>query len=177
MWTFVRITLAALLALQGAAAFADCTRPRPTFSIPEGGSASEKDMAAANTALAEFGTKVRDWGETLVALDDRYEGAGGHRVLDRLHSEAPKVPFITGWVDRDRAVSELRKATAMAPDELSNPLYLAEALLEHEPAKKAEALALLRQVAAAKPRPGSLLEDLSTSAAASKRNCCSNWAS
>ena len=61
MWTFVRITLAALLVLQGAAAFADCTRPRPAFSIPEGGSASEKDLAAANTALAEFGTKVRDY--------------------------------------------------------------------------------------------------------------------
>jgi TonB family protein len=61
MWTFVRITIAALLVLQGAAAFADCTRPRPTFAIPEGGSASEKDLAAANTALTEFGTKVRDY--------------------------------------------------------------------------------------------------------------------
>jgi TonB family protein len=61
MWTFVRITIAALLVLQGAAAFADCTRPRPTFSIPEGGSASEKDLAAANTALTEYGGKVRDY--------------------------------------------------------------------------------------------------------------------
>jgi TonB family protein len=61
MWTFVRITIAALLVLQGAAAFADCTRPRPTFSIPEGGSASEKDLVAANTALTEFATKVRDY--------------------------------------------------------------------------------------------------------------------
>jgi TonB family protein len=61
MWTFVRITIAALLVLQGAAAFADCTRPRPTFSIPEGGTASEKDLAAANTALTEFGGKVRDY--------------------------------------------------------------------------------------------------------------------
>jgi TonB family protein len=61
MWTFARITIAALLVLQGAAAYADCTRPRPTFSIPEGGSASEKDLAAANTALTEFGAKVRDY--------------------------------------------------------------------------------------------------------------------
>jgi TonB family protein len=61
MWTFVRITIAALLVLHGAAAFADCTRPRPSFSIPEGGSASEKDLSAANTALTEFGTKVRDY--------------------------------------------------------------------------------------------------------------------
>jgi TonB family protein len=61
MWTFVRIIIAGLLVSQGAAAFADCPRPRPTFSIPEGGSASEKDLAAANAALTEFGTKVRDY--------------------------------------------------------------------------------------------------------------------
>src|SRR5512138_1764225 len=61
MWTFVRITIASLLVLHGAAAFADCARPRPTFSIPEGGSASEKDLVAANTALTEFGAKVREY--------------------------------------------------------------------------------------------------------------------
>jgi TonB family protein len=61
MWTFVRIVIAGLLVLQGSAAFADCTRPRPTFSIPEGGSAGEKDLAGANTALTEFGSKVRDY--------------------------------------------------------------------------------------------------------------------
>jgi TonB family protein len=61
MWTFVRITIASLLVLHGAAAFGECTRPRPTFSIPEGGSASEKDLAAANTALTEFASKVREY--------------------------------------------------------------------------------------------------------------------
>jgi TonB family protein len=61
MWTFVRIIIAGLLLSQSAAALADCTRPRPTFSIPEGASASEKELAAANTALTEFGSKVRDY--------------------------------------------------------------------------------------------------------------------
>lgn len=56
-----RILMTAALVLHAAATFADCPRPRPTFSIPEGGSASEKDLAAANTALAEFGGKVRDY--------------------------------------------------------------------------------------------------------------------
>ena len=66
MWTF-RVTsgaiaaVLALLVLPATAAFADCTRPRPTFSIPEGGSASEKDLVAANTALTDFGGKVRDY--------------------------------------------------------------------------------------------------------------------
>jgi TonB family protein len=57
----MRIAIAGLLALHAASAFADCTRPRPSFSIPAGGSASEKDLAAANTALADFGSKVRDY--------------------------------------------------------------------------------------------------------------------
>jgi TonB family protein len=61
MWTFVRITIAVLLIGSATAAFADCPRPRPTFSIPEGGSAAEKDLAAANSALTEFGSKVRDY--------------------------------------------------------------------------------------------------------------------
>ncbi len=61
MRTFVRITMAALLVSSSTAAFADCTRPRPTFSIPEGGSATEKDLTAANEALTQFGGKVRDY--------------------------------------------------------------------------------------------------------------------
>ena len=61
MRTFVRITIAGLLVLHCAAAFADCTRPRPGFSIPEGGSATEKDLVAANEALGAFGGKVRDY--------------------------------------------------------------------------------------------------------------------
>jgi TonB family protein len=55
------VTLASLLGLHATTAFADCARPRPTFSIPQGGSASEKDLAAADSALAEFGGKVRDY--------------------------------------------------------------------------------------------------------------------
>jgi TonB family protein len=61
MRNFVRVTVAALLLTPGAAAFADCTRPRPTFTIPEGGSATEQDFTTANTALTDFGSKVRDY--------------------------------------------------------------------------------------------------------------------
>jgi TonB family protein len=61
MRTFVRITIAGLLVLSSTAAFAECTRPRPTFAIPEGGSAAEKDLTAATEALTQFGGKVRDY--------------------------------------------------------------------------------------------------------------------
>lgn len=104
--------------------------------------------------------KVRDYAERVTALDETIESGGGHRLLGRLHFEAPRIPFVTGWVSKDRAVTELARAYELAPDDLLNQLYLAEALLEHEPTRRAEALALLRQIAAATPRSEYLVEDL-----------------
>ena len=90
-------------------------------------------LAAARQGV---GDRVRRSAEILLALDETYEEAAGHRILGRLHTLAPKVPFVTGWVDRDKAISELRRAVALAPDNFLNHLYLAEALLEHAPDKK-----------------------------------------
>ena len=123
-------------------------------------------LAAARQGV---GSKIRDWAETLILLDERFENGGGHRVLGRLHSEAPKVPFVTGWVDRDRALAELEKAIAIAPQDLSNRLYLAEALLDHHPARRERAIAVLRELAAATPRDDERVEDAATIAAAARR--------
>ena len=123
-------------------------------------------LAAARQGVAG---KVRDWGETLVALDERFAGAAGHRVLGRLHSEAPKIPFVTGWVDHDKAIAELEKATAMEPAELSNRFYLADSLLAHRAQAKERALALLREVAATPPRPAYHVEDTARSVQAGRR--------
>ena len=87
-------------------------------------------LAAARQGV---GDKVKRYSEILIALDERYEDAAGHRILGRLHTLAPKVPFVTGWVDRDKAVSELRRAVALGPDNLDNHLFLAEALFEYQP--------------------------------------------
>jgi tetratricopeptide (TPR) repeat protein len=107
-------------------------------------------LAAARQGV---GDKVRRDAEILIALDERYEDAAGHRILGRLHTLAPKVPFVTGWVDRDKAVSELRKAVALGPDNWDNHLFLAEALLEYQPAKAAEARDILRRLVVRQPTP------------------------
>lgn len=102
-------------------------------------------LAAARQGVA--GT-VRDDALTALALDPDVERAGPHRVLGRLHSEAPKIPFFTGWIDRDLAISELEEAVAEAPDEPLNRLYLAEALLDHRPERRAEVVEQLRAILA-----------------------------
>ena len=112
-------------------------------------------LAAARQGV---GDRVRRYAEILNALDERYEDAAGHRILGRLHTLAPKVPFFTGWVDRDKAVAELRRAVALGPDNLDNHLFLAEALLEHQPAKSAEAREILRRLLARQPVPELVVE-------------------
>ena len=105
-------------------------------------------MAAARQGV---GDRIRRYSEVVVAIDERYETAGGHRVLGRLHTLAPKIPLVTGWVDRAKAVSELRRALQLAPGDPYNQLFLAEALLEHQPDKAAEAKGILRQLVARQP--------------------------
>jgi predicted Zn-dependent protease len=94
------------------------------------------------------------------------EGAGGHRVLGRLHSEAPKLPFVTGWVNRKTAISELELAVKMAPDDALNRLYLAEALLEHGKGRDDEAIEILRELVKKTPNPDYLIEEKDTIAKA-----------
>ncbi|HYU35290.1 MAG TPA: hypothetical protein VEW48_24315 [Thermoanaerobaculia bacterium] len=113
-------------------------------------------LAAARQGV---GDRVRRSAEILIALDETYEDAAGHRILGRLHTLAPKVPFFTGWVDRAKAVSEERRAVALAPDNFLNHLYLAEALIEHQPEKKREAQDILRRLLARHPSPDRLVED------------------
>ena len=113
-------------------------------------------LAAARQGV---GDKIRRYGEIAVALDERLERAGGHRFLGRLHTLAPKIPLVTGWVDRNKAVSHLRRAVALAPEDFYNQVYLADALLQYQPGKAAEAREILRKVTQKKPDPARVVED------------------
>jgi hypothetical protein len=113
-------------------------------------------MAALRQGVAR---KVARYAELARRIDERYEAAGGHRILGRLHSEAPRVPLVTGWVDRGLAVAALERAVEIAPEEPLNRLYLAEALLRFRPRRRAEALALLEILAGEEARPDRPLED------------------
>lgn len=116
-------------------------------------------LAAARQGVGE---RVRRYSEIVTALDPAFEDGAGHRVLGRLHTLAPKIPLFTGWVDRDKAVAELRRAVRIGPADLNNHLFLAEALVEHFPAKSEEARAILRRLLQRRPAPGQVVEDEKT---------------
>jgi hypothetical protein len=79
------------------------------------------------------------------------------------------VPFVTGWIDRRQGIELLRRAHATSTRDARNALFLAEALLEHASDRRAEAIALLREVAARSPAPASVVEETETIDAARRR--------
>ncbi len=113
-------------------------------------------MAAVRQGVA---AKVRDDARVTIAIDPKLEDAGGYRVLGRLHAVSPKVLFFTGWIDRDEALKDLREAVRIAPDNLVNKFFLAEAIHEYSD-DRAPAVDILRTVVAATPHPDHLVEDL-----------------
>ena len=116
-------------------------------------------IAAARQGVA---TRVRDYAEVTALLDETIEEAGGHRILGRLHTEAPRLPFVTGWVDPDEAVSRLELAAEIDNTALLTKVFLAEALLEFRPARRTEAISLLEAVAASSPDPAMVVEETKT---------------
>ncbi len=113
-------------------------------------------LAAARQGV---GDRLRRYAEVILSIDERFENAGGHRLLGRLHALAPRIPFVTGWVDRDKAISELERAVALGPGDPTNELYLAEAILDFRPADSARAMALLRGLAARQPSAERAVEE------------------
>ncbi len=104
-------------------------------------------------------TRIRDLAEAAIAIDPRADQAGGHLVLGRLHTEAPRVPFLTHWVDRAAGLQHLRTALSLSPDSPQIMFFLAEALLRLEPSSAQEARGLLVRCASVKPRPEYPVED------------------
>ncbi len=118
-------------------------------------------MAGPVLALREgLAERLRRQAELVIALDPAYEAGGAHRLLGRIHAEVPRIPVLTPWVQRERALAELRQAFALAPDHPWNQLLLGMTLLELAPAEKPRAIELLQRAATGIPRPEYLVEDV-----------------
>lgn len=131
----------------------------------------EWSMAHGSWAALTHGAvgRLRDAAEQAARLAPELRQGGGLRLLGRLHAAIPRLPFVTGWADRERGLALLREALAVSRREPRNLLFLAEALLERGPAERAEALALLRELAARRPDPAEQVEQAETLALAGAR--------
>jgi hypothetical protein len=114
--------------------------------------------------------RMRDFARRAVEIDPTLERGGAYRLLSRLHATLPRVPFVSGWVERDRALPLAEQAVEVDPDDPGNELVLALALLEQGPEERRdEAWQRMRRVADLEPRPALLAEDLAIRAEARER--------
>jgi hypothetical protein len=104
--------------------------------------------------------RLRDYTLLVLALDPGYEEGGAYRMMSVLHARLPRVPFLSGWVDRSEALPLAERALAIGPEHPGNHLLLALTLLDLHPERRAEALALLERVSAVEPRRAMEIEDL-----------------
>lgn len=105
-------------------------------------------------------SKMFEYASEAIRLAPGLERGGGYRLLSRLHADLPRVPFVSGWVDRGQVLPLAERAYAVDPSDPGNRLILAMALLEKAPARTEEANTLLEQVATLVPRPSLRAEDL-----------------
>lgn len=112
----------------------------------------------------------RDRALASVALEPGIDEGGAQRLLSRLHAELPRVPLVTGWVDRDLALAWAERAIAVSREHPGNALILALALLDlGVEARRDEAVASLERLAELEPREDSVMADLSAREVARER--------
>jgi hypothetical protein len=102
--------------------------------------------------------KVRDYTLASLALDPRWHDGAGWRLLGRLYTRTPRVPLLSGWIDRERGMAALRRGFAINPAEPTNRLFLADAILAEHPDDR-QALAMLEGLLSLTPRQEWLVED------------------
>jgi tetratricopeptide (TPR) repeat protein len=105
----------------------------------------------------------------VIALDPTFEEGGAHRMLARIHAEVPRIPFVSPFVDPERAVPAAERAFEIGPEHLGNRYLLALTILDVAPERRAEALRLLSAAAQADPRADQLVEDRAIRKAAHER--------
>lgn len=96
--------------------------------------------------------------ERALVLEPGYDQAGAARVLGRIYFEAPGWPLSVGHLGKSR--SYLQMAVRLAPDNVTNHLYLAETLLRlEETAEAKQELELALRATQHAMWPGGLAED------------------
>jgi hypothetical protein len=112
--------------------------------------------------------RMYQYTQEAIELDPTLERGGAYRLLSRLHAELPRVPLISGWVDRSQTLPLAEKAHATDPGDPGNQLILALARLDQEPQSE-PAVKLLREVLQKEPRSNLRAEDLAIHAEAKKQ--------
>ncbi len=112
-----------------------------------------------SSAINDVVGKIDWYAKVLLEIDNSYADAGGYRLLGRLYTATPKIPLFTGWIEREKGISYLRKANTYSTKDIRNLVFLADALLKYKKGAKEEAILLLEEACTREPLPENYLEE------------------
>lgn len=139
---------------------ADADRARVSFWSAIAWGARAQRVGLLTIVREGVATRMRDLAERSLDVDPGVDQGGALRLLSRLHGDLPRVPFVSGWVDRERALPLAERAYEQYPDHVGNPLVLALALLAEGDEHRDRARALLERARDAPIDPGMRVEQL-----------------
>jgi len=113
--------------------------------------------------------RLRSYARVSLALDPTIYRGGNQRLLAHLHANLPRVPFVSGWVDREKALAFAEDALAIQSDDIGNRAIWGLVVLDVAPDRRDEALAVLESVVLAEPRVELVVEDQATREMARER--------
>lgn len=113
-------------------------------------------VAAARQGAAE---RIRLGATIAHFANPRLEGGAPARVLGRLHDQTPRIPFITGWASSEKAVRFLFQSLEIDPSSKITMVFLAEALMAHDPKARDKAIHMLRRVVSTPNDPQYVTEE------------------
>lgn len=97
----VLLPLTLLAAVVAAPAFADCTVPTISITVPDGATATMEQMLAAQHAIRDSDAAVQKYADCLKAEQDAKIAAGGDSMKDE-----DKVKISADYVQRQNAVAD-----------------------------------------------------------------------
>jgi len=113
--------------------------------------------------------RLRNYARVSLALDPTIYRGGNQRLLAHLHANLPRVPFISGWINREKALLFAEEALAIQSDDIGNQTIWGLVLLDVAPDRRGEALAVLESVVLTEPRAELVVEDQATREMARER--------
>ena len=113
-------------------------------------------LAAARQGAAD---RIRRHATIAHLANPATEGGTPSRVLGRLHSETPRIPFVTGWASGKEAVRFLRESQKVDPANKITIVFLAEALVSQNSDAGPQAVKMLRDLVAAPNHPDYRVEE------------------
>ena len=155
--------------LESAEAVEDFDRARVLFWTAIAWGTRAQRVGLLTIVTEGVATRMHDFARDSLALDPSVDRGGALRLLSRLHATLPRVPFVSGWVDRDEALPLAERGYALDPEHPGNRLILALALEEQGDDQAERVRELLESVADATPRPDYLVEDLAIQQQARER--------